>query len=144
MLQVCRLYEDLYSVRSRYQRQGQVITSYISCGMYLITCRCSWYLPRAHKSSNTLSFQHMHCPCDLIQVSYLNVDWIWVRSQKYVSLVAWFCYQLIAKPGNKTATPSWPDPYYLWISIMNFITQLFQATTLNWNHSSWKIRSCLS
>ena len=25
-------------------------------------------------------------------------------------LVTWFCYHLIAKPGNKTATPSWPDP----------------------------------
>ena len=25
-------------------------------------------------------------------------------------LVTWFCYQLIAKPGNKTATVSWPDP----------------------------------
>ena len=27
-------------------------------------------------------------------------------------LVTWFCYQLIAKPGNKTATVSWPDPLY--------------------------------
>ena len=26
-------------------------------------------------------------------------------------LVTWFCYQLIAKPGNKTATVSWPDTY---------------------------------
>ena len=34
----------------------------------------------------------------------------WVRSQNYVCLVTWFCYQLIAKPGNKTATVSWPDP----------------------------------
>ena len=25
-------------------------------------------------------------------------------------LVTWFCYQLIAKPGNKTATVPWPDP----------------------------------
>ena len=22
-----------------------------------------------------------------------------------------FCYYLVAKPGNKTAAPSWPDPY---------------------------------
>ena len=27
-------------------------------------------------------------------------------------LVTWFCYQLIAKPGNKTDTVSWPDPYW--------------------------------
>ena len=23
----------------------------------------------------------------------------------------WFCYHLIAKPGNKTGAPLWPDPY---------------------------------
>ena len=23
--------------------------------------------------------------------------------------VTWFCYQLIAKPGNKTVAPMWPD-----------------------------------
>ena len=26
-------------------------------------------------------------------------------------LVTWFCYHLIAKPGNKTGAPSWPDQY---------------------------------
>ena len=26
-------------------------------------------------------------------------------------LLTWFCYQLIAKPGDKTAAVSWPDPY---------------------------------
>ena len=36
---------------------------------------------------------------------------IWVRSRNCGLLVTWFCSQLIAKPGNKTATVSWPDPY---------------------------------
>ena len=36
---------------------------------------------------------------------------IWVRSRNFGCLVTWFCYQLITKPGNKTATVSWPDPY---------------------------------
>ena len=36
---------------------------------------------------------------------------IWVGSRKCCCLVTWFCYQLIAKPGNKTALPSWLDPY---------------------------------
>ena len=31
---------------------------------------------------------------------------IWVRSRNCGSLVTWFCYQLIAKPGNKTAAVS--------------------------------------
>ena len=36
---------------------------------------------------------------------------IWVRSRNCGCLVTWFCYQLIAKPGNKTAVVSRPDPY---------------------------------
>ena len=37
--------------------------------------------------------------------------WIWVRSWKCGCLVTWYCYQLIAKSGNKTAAVPWPDPY---------------------------------
>ena len=36
---------------------------------------------------------------------------IWVRSRRCGCLVTWFCYQLVAKPGNKTAALPWPDPY---------------------------------
>ena len=42
-----------------------------------------------------------------------ELKWIWVRSQRCGFLVTRFCYQLIAKPGNKTAAPPWPDPYDL-------------------------------
>ena len=28
----------------------------------------------------------------------------WIKSRKCGCLVTWFCYELIAKPGNKTAT----------------------------------------
>ena len=37
--------------------------------------------------------------------------YLWVRSRNCGCLVNWFCYQLIAKPGNKTAAVSWPDQY---------------------------------
>ena len=40
---------------------------------------------------------------------------IWVRSRNCGCLVTWFCYQLIAKTGNKTAAVSWPDPYVFMI-----------------------------
>ena len=47
----------------------------------------------------------------------------WVRSRNCGCLITWFCYQLIAKPGNKTAAVSWPDPdkpaltfFVAWIS----------------------------
>ena len=36
---------------------------------------------------------------------------IWIRSRKCTCLVTWFCYHLIAEPGDKTGPPSWPDPY---------------------------------
>ena len=39
------------------------------------------------------------------------ITMIWVRSQNCRCLVTWFCYQLIAKPGNRTATVLWPYPY---------------------------------
>ena len=41
-------------------------------------------------------------------------------SQRCGCLVACFCYHLIAKPGNKTAAPSWPDPYVFSIIICVF------------------------
>ena len=34
----------------------------------------------------------------------------WVRTRNCGCLVTWFCYHLIAKPGNKTDAVSWPDP----------------------------------
>ena len=54
----------------------------------------------------------------------LNI--IWVRSRNCGCLVTWFCYQLIAKPGNKTAAVSWPDPFaltYVWQGIQFFSNQ---------------------
>ena len=40
--------------------------------------------------------------------------YIWGRSGRCSCLVTWFCYHLVAKPGKKTAAPSWPDPYPIW------------------------------
>ena len=61
---------------------------------------------------------------------------IWVRSRKCSRLVTWFCYQMIAKPGNKTAAASWPDPYtYL---LFDFDCALTQEVIL-----IQKITSCL-
>ena len=40
-----------------------------------------------------------------------SLEEIRVRSRRCGCLVTWFCYQLIAKPGNKTTTPSWSNPY---------------------------------
>ena len=42
--------------------------------------------------------------------------YIWVSSRWCDCLVTKFCYQMIAKPGNKTDTPLWTDPYIRSIS----------------------------
>ena len=49
--------------------------------------------------------------CPLEHISHLAYVNIWVRSRNCGCLVTWFCYQLIAKPGNKRATVSWPNQY---------------------------------
>ena len=57
----------------------------------------------------TLVLQSACCP---LRTQQYNIQmYIWVRSRNCGCLVTWFCYQLIAKPGNKTAANSWPDPY---------------------------------
>ena len=63
--------------------------------------------------------------------------WIWVRSQNCGCLVTWFCYQLIAKPGNKTAAVLRSDPYDLFtrldilcISVLDKVRRYCQFLTL--------------
>ena len=60
--------------------------------------------------SLTLAINRMVMPYSLKNLA------VWVRSRNCGCLVAWFCYQLIAKPGNRTATVLWPDPYRMVMS----------------------------
>ena len=79
---------------------------------------------------------------------------IWVRSRNCGCLVTWFCYQLIAKPGNKTATFSWPDPYIVeplcrdWknLSKTKFCLNdvLVWSLSLGYLHEGWETTSHLS
>ena len=75
-------------------------------------------------------------------------DIIWVRSRNCGCLVTWFCYQLIAKQGNKTATVPWPDPS-LFMTLWNSLDMLQIITTkiitlsgkilLPWNVNSLRL-----
>ena len=56
---------------------------------------------------------------------------IWVRSWRCGCLVTWFCYHLIAKPGNKTAALSWPDPY-----IDGLVQAVVSALLTHWRYHS--------
>ena len=44
-----------------------------------------------------------------VVVTSWQFNMILVRSWRWVCLVTWFCYHLIAKLGNKTGAPSWPN-----------------------------------
>ena len=69
---------------------------------------CDVYLQTGLSAISTRSFELL---CRYGEhKTYLKLI-IWVRSRNCGCLVTWFCYQLIAKPGNKTAAFSWPDPY---------------------------------
>ena len=62
---------------------------------------------------------------------------IWVRSRNCGCLVTWFWYQLIAKPGNKTAADSRPDPYIAIIfhaSISYFCRQVWGIIRHTWSN----------
>ena len=49
---------------------------------------------------------------------------IWVRLWMCACLVTWFCYQMIAKPGNRTSPSSCPDPFAFWEVVQTrFLTQ---------------------
>ena len=64
------------------------------------------------------------CSVDMTWYIYIYI-YMWVRSWRCGCLVTWFCYHLIAEPGNKTAAPSWPDIYiYIYIYIyMEYLAQ---------------------
>ena len=65
----------------------------------------------------------------------IPLSWyIWVRSQNCGRLVTWFCYQLIAKPGKKTATVSWPDPYAMWAQLIDAMIKTQLRFNLLWGY----------
>ena len=65
---------------------------------------------------------------------------IWVRSRNCSCLVTWFCYQLIAKPGNKTAAVSWPDPY----AFVAYIASVSPTDSIHWRLRDAMILTLLS
>ena len=81
----------------------------------------------------TISFiqwdEAMPHPVEWHESNSKNDIYIWVRSRNCGCLVTWFCYHLIAKPGNKTATVLWPDPYiYIYIGDHLFIKVTYMST----------------
>ena len=88
-----------------------------SCKSNILHGKEGQYLHDSNK--NTSSYIDMFCKWNLFNSLWCWRTWswlvwgIWVRSRNCGCLVTWICYQLIAKPGNKTAAVPWPDPYLL-------------------------------
>ena len=61
---------------------------------------------------------------------------MWVRAWRCGCRVTWFCYQT----ANKTATPSWPDPY---ASVKLAITDLDNSLAPVWRQAIIWTNSCL-
>ena len=62
---------------------------------------------------------------------------IWVRSRRCGCLVTWFCYHLIAKPGNKTAAHSWPEPYNILPAVSRQLTQYDTVSSVRLHDSCY-------
>ena len=70
------------------------------------------------------------------QFQHITVNFYRVRLWRWSCLVTWFCYHMIAKPGNKTGTPSWPDPHaQLFWQISLCICILHHLSRGGWNLS---------
>ena len=69
---------------------------------------------------------------------------IWARSRRCGCLVTWFCYQMIAKPCNKTAAPSWPNPYLYRKSLFSVkFSHEFSVLIGNFHHCSKSMAECI-
>ena len=81
-----------------------------------VMCTYGWVCGNIDKSSASAMLLHPLCINPSIwhqndrSSLFSRSNYRWVRSWRWGCLVTWFCYQLIAKPGNKTAPPPWPDP----------------------------------
>ena len=71
---------------------------------------CSFVRVVLHIPSRNIKVTTTHGAASGEHFVNIFVKTIWSRNCD--CLVTWFCYQLIAKPGNKTATVPWPDPYF--------------------------------
>ena len=87
-----------------------------------LNCLSQWPMDSTHKGPVTRKMFPFDGVITIKQFHRTEGQWckdlmwwnfvtIWVRSRNCGCLVTWFCYQLIAKLGNKTAAVSWPDPY---------------------------------
>ena len=120
-----------------------------------ISLQCFWneklqiYTCMLHNEKNNAvktPFKCRDCPLSVVShlMTPLTKQYIWVRTRNCGCLVTWFCYQLIAKPGNKTAAVSWPDRYTkfkdaspAWpISPLEYCNYNIRYHRLKWRHMS--------
>ena len=98
---------------------------------------CWWFRARQMALWNTeVSPVLKHWRYFSILQSHHKAISIWVRSRNCGCLVTWFCYQLIAKPGN-TRQPLFRDlTHMLWYQFYGFCSILLQCGIFVWSEPS--------
>ena len=61
-------------------------------------------------------------------------------SQRCCCLFTWFCHQQMAKPGNKTATPPWPNQNEICVLIYCVINKFYYISLLVYGHTILYLR----
>ena len=99
--------------------EGTKTSIYILCHSPTLAWHSNWNYSSSKKITNLFYIVYiMGADVLATQGARASATMIWVRSRNCGCLVTWFCYQLIAKPGNKTAAVSWPDSYSCWTGLI--------------------------
>ena len=99
------------------------VTSLYWDGSHLLCCGLVYLInvPCRNDYKSFLAGSCFHCKCFYLSCSERANSWhkhstsqiySWFSPWRCDCHVTRFCCQLIAKPGNKTASPSWPGPVF--------------------------------
>ena len=100
------IFSLLFDLTRPEEAVGQSYTPWCLCDVMVIRCILISPAALARCIARLGKQDYYHSVCE---VSWIRT--LWLRSRRCGCHVTWFCYHLIAKPGNKTATPSWSVPF---------------------------------
>ena len=110
---------------------------WVKC-LHLKTNEGIWQMSRNDEGSNSLG-SHFFKMLTNFTIQGLNQN----MSCRCVCLVTWFCYRLIAKPGDKTASPPWPGPVF-YLCLRTCLETVLAKTVLRHVLDRWRCRFSIS
>ena len=119
--------------------------------LYPVSNRCTSFSFQINRTNHSWDMAKIVCDLEKTHPKFLmKFAKITVSKKKSpksnrvttMTLVTWFCYQLIAKPGNKTVTVSWPDTIY-WVKIYITLLVLKLEYSVLYRSIPWLLMSWL-